>query len=58
MNLKTFFGPLSVIDGARMFMTWGGVQDLKFLAFIEEEEEKEEQKQEEEEEKEEQKQEE
>ena len=41
-----------------MFMTWGGVQDLKFLAFIEEEEEKEEQKQEEEEEKEEQKQEE
>ena len=37
-----------------MFMTWGGVQDLKFLAFIEEEEEKEEQKQEEQEEKEEQ----
>ena len=22
-----------------MFMTWGGVQDFKFLAFIEEEEE-------------------
>ena len=36
------FGLLSVIDGTRMFMTRGVVQDLKFFAFMEEEEEEEE----------------